>query len=74
VTDISLAYGGMAGIPKRASNTEHHLLGKHWNQENIDLAKSILREEFSPLTDWRASASYRTEVSANLLQRFFDEQ
>jgi len=32
-----------------------------------------LLEDFTPLTDMRASASYRMRVAQNLLQRFFLE-
>lgn len=72
VADVKLAYGGMAAVPKRASHTEKLLTGKTWNQQSIDAAKESLKAEFTPLSDWRASAEYRREVSANLLQRFFD--
>jgi xanthine dehydrogenase small subunit len=33
----------------------------------------VLRAEFSPISDMRASAAYRTEVLGNLLQRFWLE-
>jgi xanthine dehydrogenase small subunit len=32
-----------------------------------------LRAEFTPISDMRASAAYRTEVLGNLLQRFWLE-
>jgi xanthine dehydrogenase small subunit len=32
-----------------------------------------LTQEFSPLTDMRASAAYRQQVTANLLYRFYLE-
>lgn len=73
VRDIKLAYGGMAGTPKRAHATEQLLRGKPWQQDSIDAAIACLRDEFTPLSDWRASASYRANVSANLLQRFFND-
>ncbi len=73
VADLKIAYGGMAGIPKRAEATEQLLLGKPWQQSTIDAACKCLRDEFTPLSDWRATADYRREVCANLLQRFFNE-
>lgn len=73
VSDIKIAYGGMAGIPKRAQATEQLLLGKPWQQNTINAACDSLRDEFTPLSDWRASATYRQEVCANLLQRFFND-
>jgi xanthine dehydrogenase small subunit len=32
-----------------------------------------LADDYSPLTDWRASADYRRRVAQNLLRRFFLE-
>lgn len=70
---IKLAYGGMAGTPKRAYATEQLLLGKPWQQDSINAAMDCLHDEFTPLSDWRASATYRANVCANLLQRFFND-
>jgi xanthine dehydrogenase small subunit len=36
-------------------------------------AASELGKDFSPLTDWRASAEYRLLTAKNLLTRFFLE-
>lgn len=73
ISDAKIAYGGMAGIPLRAEATETLLKGKPWQQNTIDDACESLRNEFTPLSDWRASADYRREVCANLLQRFFND-
>ena len=34
----------------------------------------VLQAEFTPLSDMRASAAYRTQLLANLLQRFWLER
>jgi len=34
---------------------------------------TALRADFTPLSDWRASAEYRLTVAANLLMKFFLE-
>jgi xanthine dehydrogenase small subunit len=34
---------------------------------------TALRTDFTPLSDWRASAAYRDAVAANLLMKFFVE-
>lgn len=73
VTRIRIALGGMAAIPKRALQTEQLLLGKSWNESNIEIAGRELRAEFTPLSDMRASAAYRSRASANLLTRFYLE-
>jgi xanthine dehydrogenase small subunit len=73
VEEIRLAYGGMAGIPKRATNVENALLGRPWTEANAIAAAAELGKDFSPLTDWRASAEYRLLTAKNLLTRFFLE-
>lgn len=37
-------------------------------------AADRLGDDFTPLTDWRASADYRLRVSQNLFRRFWLEQ
>lgn len=73
VDEIRLAFGGMAGIPKRAAKTEETLLGNVWNEASVTQAASHLAEDFAPLTDWRATAEYRMMVAKNLLRRFYLE-
>ncbi|MGU3574431.1 xanthine dehydrogenase small subunit [Brucellaceae bacterium C25G] len=73
VTEAIFAYGGMAGTPKRGSKAESAVLGKVWNETAIELAIAALSQDFTPLSDWRASADYRVLVAKNLLRRFFLE-
>ncbi|SEK87682.1 xanthine dehydrogenase small subunit [Bosea lupini] len=68
-----LAYGGMAGIPKRAKIAEAALLGRSWDETAVTAAIAALAEDFTPLTDMRASAAYRLKVAGNLLRRFLIE-
>ena len=70
VADIRIAYGGMAGTPKRARETEAALAGRPWTEATLAEALPALDRDFSPLTDWRASADYRRLVARNLLRRF----
>ncbi|WP_428686650.1 xanthine dehydrogenase small subunit [Roseibium sp.] len=71
ITGCRLAFGGMAGTPKRAAAAEAALTGQPWNQAVFTAAGKALEADFTPLSDWRASADYRTSVARNLLQRFF---
>ena len=71
VKAIRIALGGMAAIPKRATQTEQALLGQTWDANTVERASQILQQEFQPLTDMRASAAYRALVAANLLRKFF---
>ena len=73
VSDVRLAFGGMAAIVKRAAKAEAALRGQPWNEANVDAAVAALTRDFTPLTDLRASASYRQRAAANLLRRFWLE-
>jgi len=74
VGGVRIAFGGMAAIPKRARACEAALLGKPWNQASIERACQALAEDFSPLTDFRASKEYRLLTAQNLLRKYFIEQ
>jgi len=73
VTGARIAFGGMAGIPKRAGAAEAALTGAAWHPETIKAATAALAEDFQPLNDMRASAAYRLEVAQGLLRRYFDD-
>jgi xanthine dehydrogenase small subunit len=73
VTKARIAFGGMAGTPKRASAVEAALLGHVWTEATIRIAMEALPTDYAPLTDWRASADYRSKVAANLLLKFYSE-
>ena len=73
VEDIRICFGGMAPIPKRARQAEEALKGKTWNRENVEGACWILSEDYTPISDMRASAQYRLRVAQNLLRKFFIE-
>ncbi len=73
IAEARLAYGGMAGIPKRARAAEAALLGQPWNASTVSAAIAALGEDFTPLSDMRASASYRLKVAGALLRRFLIE-
>lgn len=72
IQEARLAYGGMAGIPCRAKKAEAALLGQKRTQATLRAAQAAVKEDFTPLSDMRASAWYRTTVAANLLARLFD--
>ena len=73
VTDVRIAYGGMAEIPKRAERTEEALTGEVWNEDAVATAAATLAQDFTPLSDMRASADYRAQTAVNLLRRFYLE-
>ena len=53
--------------------TEALLLGQPWKADTVGDAMAVLAEEFTPLDDLRASAAYRRQVAAKLLQRLWLE-
>ena len=70
IVSARVACGGMAATPKRAEKAERALVGA-----SLDLpatwrrAREAISEDFSPLTDMRATAAYRKTVAANLLEK-----
>ena len=73
VAQASIGVGGVAATPVRALKTEAALLGQAWTLDTVQQAINTLRGEFAPISDMRASASYRIQVLGNLLQRFWLE-
>ncbi|WP_127903080.1 xanthine dehydrogenase small subunit [Solirhodobacter olei] len=71
VTAARIAFGGMAGIPKRASAVEAALIGKPWSEQTVKAALPAFAKDFTPLSDMRASADYRLESARNMLLRYF---
>lgn len=67
--NVRLVFGGMAGTPARAKNAEAALSGKPATLASIHAAMIALAEDFTPLTDMRASAEYRLETAQNMLLR-----
>ena len=73
IAEVCIAFGGMAAIPKRAALTEKSLLRNSWDEAALATASQALAQDYSPLSDMRASADYRRRAAANLLRRFFLE-
>jgi xanthine dehydrogenase small subunit len=73
VVQALIGAGGVAATPVRALRTEAALLGQVWTQATVQQAMAVLRAEFVPISDMRASAAYRVQVLGNLLQRFWLE-
>ncbi|WP_122224086.1 xanthine dehydrogenase small subunit, partial [Pseudomonas syringae group genomosp. 3] len=73
IREARVAFGGMAAIPKRAAACERALLGEPWNNKTIEQACAALSEDFTPLSDFRASKEYRLLSAQNLLRKYFIE-
>ena len=70
ITAARIAFGGMAATPRRARAAEAALAGQPWGAAAFGAAAEALARDFTPLTDWRASAEYRMLAAGNLLRRF----
>ncbi len=73
ISEARIAFGGMAAIPKRAAQTEALLHGREWNEQALADAMAMLAKDYAPLTDMRASSTYRMKAAQNLLRRFWLE-
>jgi xanthine dehydrogenase small subunit len=70
VAAARIAFGGMAGVPKRAVAVEAALIGQDWSEATVEAALPAFAQDFTPLTDMRASAAYRLDSARNLLRRY----
>ena len=71
VAAARIAFGGMAGTPHRAKAVEAALIGQAWSHDTVAKAAAKFADDYTPMTDMRASASYRLETAQNLLHRYF---
>ncbi|MEC7206409.1 MAG: hypothetical protein VXV99_03235 [Pseudomonadota bacterium] len=68
-----IAFGGMAGIPKRAFHLESKLLNQPWEEGVLRASSDSLKNDFTPLSDLRSSSEYRQTSAQNLLLRCYYE-
>ena len=73
VTEARLAFGGMSATPARAKGAEQALVGQAFDEAAIAAAIEALKTDFTPLTDHRATAWYRSTLAGNLLRGFYLE-
>ena len=71
ITAARIAFGGMAGVPQRARSLETALIGQALEPDKINepAIDSALADDFTPISDVRASADYRLLGARNLLQK-----
>lgn len=73
LSNVRIAYGGMAATPLRCEKAEAALEGKHFDQVTLSQARDAIEQTFEPMTDMRGSADYRRRVACNLLDRLAAE-
>ena len=72
-TWIRIALGAVAPRPMRAPRAEAVLGDSILSKTRIERAADTVAQEIRPITDVRASAEYRTELSRVLLRRALEE-
>ena len=73
VKKARLAYGGVGPIVLRLPETERFIEDKPLTKSVFRQAGRIASNEISPISDVRASTSYRSLLSENILIKFFHE-
>ncbi len=69
IENVRIALGAVAPVPLRATKAESMLKGCEACEDLIDRAATIAAEEVSPISDIRATQTYRRQVSRVLVQR-----
>jgi xanthine dehydrogenase small subunit len=70
LSHLSIGVGGVAATPVRAIKTEALRADSMPATGLLDTIKQSLQAEFQPISDMRASSSYRREVLGALVDRF----
>lgn len=73
VRDARIAFGGMAATSRRAPKAEAALKGREWDESALNDATQALADDYTPLSDMRASSTYRMKAAQNLMRRFWLE-
>jgi xanthine dehydrogenase small subunit len=73
VASIRIGLGGVAATPLRATAAEEALRGRPWTRETAAAAAGELARAGTPMSDHRASDSYRIAMLRNSLLKFYAE-
>ena len=60
-------------VPSQTFISHRFLINSKFSVDIFEKAKNILKQDFHPIDDMRASKKYRLEVAENLLLKFFLE-
>jgi xanthine dehydrogenase small subunit len=74
ITGARIAFGGMAGTPKRAAAAEAALVGISLDTPHDWMAAiKALERDYQPISDMRASATYRARIARALIGKALSE-
>ena len=66
VADCRIALGAVGPTPVRAYRAEEFMKGKDTSRDMLEAVANVVSEDIRPITDVRATAEYRREVSKTL--------
>jgi len=69
ISDIRIAAGAVGKTVIRATETEKYLIGKSIDKNILSEAQEILKNEISPITDFRSTENYRRRVTSYFLEK-----
>jgi xanthine dehydrogenase small subunit len=73
VASVRIGLGGVAATPLRATAAEEALRGQQWTRATVAAAAGELARAGTPISDHRASDSYRIAMLRNSLLKFYAE-
>lgn len=73
ITDVHIAIGGVAAIPKYLPKTANFLIGKELNTKQIFEAQKVMQTEISPISDVRGTEQYKRLLARQLFFAHFIE-
>lgn len=73
ISQVRIAYGGVAAKVVRMKETEAFLKGKNLTLDTMQEAGKIAKGEVKPITDVRGSADFRLQLCENIMQKFYYE-
>lgn len=73
IQTAKIAYGGVGPTAMRLTHVEKFLAGRALSSDTVERAKELIAESIKPLSDVRGSSEFRTRVSQNLFEKFWQE-
>jgi CO/xanthine dehydrogenase FAD-binding subunit len=71
--EVRIALGAVAPTPIRAAGAEAALEGESLSPATLAEVEQRVRDDIKPISDWRASAEYRTRMSGVLVRRALEQ-
>jgi xanthine dehydrogenase small subunit len=74
IGDAAVAYAGVGPTVRRLPRTEAVLTGKPFLESTFRHASRVARSEVTPITDVRGDADFRSQLTENILVKFYFEE